>query len=91
MLLYAVLPQVASRFVGFCLYQLYRAGTGNFPEQLRVGDVSREQDTWATRLGGVGLAARAVAFGLIGLFLIQAARQHNAAQAGGLDEARGLP
>ena len=33
------------------------------------------------------LAARGVVFGLIGLFLIQAALQHNPEQAGGLDEA----
>ena len=73
--------------IGFFLYQLYGALTGTFPEQLRVGDLSGEEDTWAMRLGGFGLAARGVVFGLIGLFLIQAALQHNPDQVGGLDEA----
>jgi len=73
--------------ISFFLYQVYGAVTGKFPEQLRVGDLSGEGETWATRLGGFGLAARGVVFGLIGLFLIQAALQHNPDQVGGLDEA----
>jgi len=75
--------------ISFFLYQVYGAVTGTFPEQLRMGDLSSEGDTWATRLGGFGLAARGVVFGLSGLFLIQAALQHKADQAGGLDEALG--
>ena len=73
--------------IGFCLYQLYQAVTGNFPEQLTLGDLSGEEGKWAQRVGAFGLAARSVVFGLVGLFLIQAALKYDPAQSGGLDGA----
>lgn len=42
---------------------------------------------WVDRAGRVGLAARAVVFGLIGVFLIRAALQSNPSQARGLEGA----
>ena len=71
----------------FCLYRIYRAATGDLSEKLRAGELSGEEAVLAKRLGSFGLAARSLVYGLMGIFLVQAAMRHDAAQAGGLDEA----
>jgi Domain of Unknown Function (DUF1206) len=49
--------------------------------------MSQAEQTWAVRLGRLGIAARGIVFGIIGLFLIQAAKQSDASQAKGFGEA----
>jgi hypothetical protein len=73
--------------IAFCLYRIYRAATGNLSEKLRAGELSGEEAVWAKRMGSFGLAARSLVYGLMGIFLVQAALRHDATQAGGLDEA----
>lgn len=73
--------------IGAGLHELYRAYSESFREDLKMGQMSQTEREGAARLGKLGLAARGVVFGLTGLFLIQAATQHNAEQAGGLDQA----
>lgn len=68
--------------VGF--YYLYQAITAKFLQQFNLSQMSPDQRTWAKRLGQFGIAARAVVFGIIGLFLIQAARLSDAGQVKGL-------
>lgn len=72
--------------IAFCLYRIWRAATGDLSERLGSSELSANQARWARRLGSFGLAARSLVYGLMGLFLIQAARTYDAAQAGGLDE-----
>jgi hypothetical protein len=69
------------------LYQLYRAYTAKFREELRVDEMDATQIDWVTKIGRAGYAARGIAFGLIGMFLIQAAVHANPSEARGLDGA----
>lgn len=71
--------------IAFFLFQVVQAFRGRFPEQLRTGDLTGKRGQWARRLGTFGLVGYGVVFGLLGLFLILAARHADAGQAGGLD------
>jgi hypothetical protein len=73
--------------IGLGIYQLYKAYTAKFRNKLKLREMSHEEETWAMRTGRCGLAARGIVFGLIGIFLIQAARQYDPNQAIGLDGA----
>jgi hypothetical protein len=73
--------------IGAGLYEIYRAYSEEFQEELKMGAMSHTEREWITRLGKVGLTARGLVFALIGLFLVQAAMRYDAAQAGGLDQA----
>ncbi len=68
-------------------YQLYAAYAAKFREHLKLGQMSRTEDVWATRSGRFGFAARGIVFGIIGSLLVAAARHSNAGEAGGLGEA----
>ena len=71
--------------VGFSyLYEAYKA---KFRRHLKLTQMSQAEQTWAVRLGRLGIAARGIVFGIIGLFLIQAAKQSDASQAKGFGEA----
>jgi hypothetical protein len=63
------------------LYEAYKA---KFQDTLRLNQMSPAEKKWAKRLGQFGIAARGVVFGVIGLFLMQAARQSDASEARGL-------
>ena len=73
--------------IGVGAYQAYRAYTAKFRDTLKLGEMSPSEETWATRAGRVGFAARAVVYAIIGGFLVQAALQADPNQAGGLDKA----
>ncbi|HEY7530950.1 MAG TPA: DUF1206 domain-containing protein [Gemmatimonadota bacterium] len=75
--------------IGVALYQGWRAWTARFRKRLKTGAMSRREETWATRVGRVGLATRAVTFVLIGTFLLRAAEKADPSEAGGLAEALG--
>ena len=70
--------------VGAGLYQFYNAYKADFREKLKTGEMSLREKRWTTHAGRLGYAARGVVFGVIGIFLIQAALQADP------DEARGL-
>jgi hypothetical protein len=70
--------------VGAGLYQLYQAYKADFRDELKLGEMGARAKTWATRSGRLGYAARGVIFGVIGVFLIQAALQTDPDQARGL-------
>lgn len=70
--------------LGVGVSYLYTAFTAKFRERLHLAQMSTAQVKWATRIGRFGIAARGIAFGVIGLLLIQAALQSDA------DEAQGL-
>lgn len=63
---------------------MYRAYTAKFRERFQLLQMSITQIKWATRIGRFGIAARGIAFGIIGLLLIQAAVQSDPGEAKGL-------
>ena len=71
-------------FVSAGLYQFYKVYRADFRDELKLGEMGAREKAWATRSGRLGYAARGVVFGVIGVFLIQAALQTDP------DEARGL-
>jgi hypothetical protein len=75
---------IGAVIVGAGLYQFYAAYKAGFREELKLHEMSGREKTWATRSGRLGYAARGVVFGVIGVFLMQAALQTDP------DKARGL-
>lgn len=67
--------------------QIFRAIGGKFAEQNKTEQMSHDQRATFLLIGRIGQIARAVAFALIGIFLIKTAVQYNAADAVGLDGA----
>ena len=71
--------------IGYALYQLYRAASDKVRKHLALEQADATTATWVVRLGRFGIAARAVVFALMGWFLIRAALNANASEAGGVD------
>jgi len=69
---------------GYGLSQLYQTYKAQFREYLKLGEMSPKEETWITRGGRFGYAARGVVLGLVGLFLIQAAVRFDPSEATGL-------
>ncbi len=74
-------------FIAFAVSQFYKAYTAKFREKLKTNEMDEKTQTFATRSGQAGLSARGVVFGIIGVFLIQAALHSNAGEARGLSGA----
>ena len=74
-------------FFGVALYALYVAYSAKFRDKLKLGEMSSTEETWVTRLGRAGYAARGVVFGIIGWFFVRAALNANPGETGGLDKA----
>jgi uncharacterized membrane protein YidH (DUF202 family) len=70
--------------IGFGFYEFYKAYQAKFRKQLKTHQMSPTEQSWATRVGRLGLAARGVTFIIIGWFLIQASLQAQAKEARGL-------
>lgn len=83
----AAVAAVGLVVLGVGLYQGWLSVTGDFREDLRA--MTPEEHRWVSRLGVAGHAARAVAFGLVGGFLVRAAVRRSAADSVGLDGALG--
>lgn len=78
---------IAAGIAGAALWNLYRGLSQRFLKQLKTGEMSSRARAWTTRVGVVGLLARAVVFGLIAWFFFDAAVDYNANKAQGLDGA----
>lgn len=65
-------------------YELYKAWTVQLGKQLYLGGLDSTARAWAVRVSRFGLAARGVVFAVIGTLLVQAARQHDPADAVGV-------
>ena len=70
--------------IGVGLYQLYAAYKAKFRDELALGRMGEAREVWTTLLGRVGTAARALAIGAAGAFLILAAYQSDPKETRGL-------
>jgi hypothetical protein len=68
----------------FGLRQPYRALSMDMDEPLDLRRMSATAHRWTVRFTRVGMAARGVVFGIVGLFLVIAARRENPAEARGV-------
>jgi hypothetical protein len=73
--------------VGVALYQAYKGITQKFLDDSKTEEMSPGVRKWIARVGTVGHLARAVVFGLIGVFLVKAAIDYDPKTAIGLDGA----
>lgn len=73
--------------IGVGLWNLYRGLSRKFEDKWRTGEMGATERRWGGRAGTVGHVARAVVFGLIGIFVIRAALEYDPKQAIGLDGA----
>ncbi len=67
--------------MGLGFYYFYKAFTGKFRKELKIIEMTHQEEKWVMRSGRMGLSARGVIFTMIGWFLIQAAYQSNANEA----------
>ena len=74
-------------FLGAGAYNGYRSLTKGFRKHLREHEVSPKVHGWVIALGVAGHAARAVVFGLVGLFFLKAAWEYDPSEAKGIDGA----
>jgi hypothetical protein len=80
-----VVALAAAIVVGVGLLQISTAFRRKFNPQFQLAVRTGSARVWIERLGRCGTAARGVVFTLIGVFLLQAAVQHNASRAQGID------
>jgi hypothetical protein len=74
-------------FIGIALYQAYRGISQKFLDDSKTEEMSPGVKRWIGRIGTFGHVARAVVFGLVGIFLIKAAIDYNPNKAVGIDGA----
>ena len=81
--------------IGYAGYQVYRASTDKVKKHLDFAGADPGRAEWIVRLGRIGIAARAVVFALIGVFLVKAGMQSDSSEVGGiaqsLDAVAGAP
>jgi hypothetical protein len=68
-------------------YQLIRGATQTFLDDSKTAQMRPTVKSWFTVLGTVGHLARAIVFGLVGVFLVKAAVDYKANEAIGVDGA----
>jgi hypothetical protein len=78
---------VAAAIGAAALWNLYRGLSGRYKKQLKTGEMSARELRWTTRIAVVGLAARAVVFGIVSWFFFKAAAEYDPSKARGLDGA----
>ena len=82
-----IVGAVGVALIGYSLYQVWRALSKKFVDDLDLDRANGTTRTTLERLGQVGIAARGVATALIGWFVLDAAIQHEPSKANSLDEA----
>lgn len=74
-------------FLAAALFNGYRGVTCNFNKKLKTGEMGEAEEAATTGIGVLGYLARFAVFGLVGLFLVEAAWKFDPKQARGLDGA----
>ena len=82
-----IVGAVGAAFLIAAIWNVIRGVTRKFKKQLNTASMSAGEEKAATLAGVVGLLARGVVFGLIGVFLVRAAWQYDAKEAIGIDGA----
>lgn len=82
-----IVGAVALGIIGYGLYEVYRAWTDKFAEELDAEGRSGSTGTAYLWFGRIGCAARGIAFVLVGGLFGYAAVTHDAEKSGGLDQA----
>jgi hypothetical protein len=75
---------VGAAILGYGLYQFWKGWTADLSDRLALSRMGATARRWAVRAGRLGLAARGVVFGIIGVLLITAAVRADPQQAEGL-------
>jgi hypothetical protein len=75
--------------IGIGVYELYKVVTAKFRQAMMRDKMSDEVEAFIVSFGRVGYTARGIIYGIMGVFLIQAARQYEPQEAGGLGQALG--
>lgn len=70
-------------FIGYGIYQVYRAVTGKFMKHLDVSGDPKTRDL-VENFGRFGIVARAIVFAMIGFLLVRAGQTYDPAKAGGI-------
>ncbi|MBF2004980.1 MAG: DUF1206 domain-containing protein [Chlorogloeopsis fritschii C42_A2020_084] len=78
---------IGALIIGLGFYQFYKAFSNKIRKGLNLSELSTKERNWVMFICRFGAAARGVVFCIIGWFLIQAATQSDASEAGGLDQA----
>jgi hypothetical protein len=78
---------VGLAIIGAGVWNLYRGLTRKFADRWRSGEMSENERRWGARIGFAGHLARALVFGLIGLFVTKAAVEYDPKESIGLDGA----
>ncbi|OON68352.1 hypothetical protein B0919_14485 [Hymenobacter sp. CRA2] len=73
--------------IGIGVYQLVRAYSGSFAKHVNSSQLPTEQQRLVYRVGQLGYTARGIVWGILGYFLVQAARHANASEAQGTEGA----
>ena len=68
-------------FIGYGVYQMYKGLRADVVHRLDLRAMSSARTDWMVRVGRIGVAARGVVLGLIGLFLVVAALQADPGEA----------
>jgi hypothetical protein len=74
-------------FIGIGIYQAYLGLSKKFLKYSKTGQMSRSVLRAFTAIGEIGLVARAIAFALIGIFVLKAAIDYSPKDAVGIDGA----
>ena len=76
---------VGLTLIGIGVGNAYRAISGRYRKHLKEQEIPEHCEWWFPIVAHAGLAARAVAFSLVGAFLVQAAITYDPSKARGLD------
>jgi hypothetical protein len=82
-----IVGAVGLLFIVIALYQTYKAVSRKFLDEDKTEEMGETTKRWLTVCGVIGHLARAVAFGLIGIFILRAAMDYDPSKAVGLDGA----
>ena len=82
-----ILIAVGAIVVAVGAWHIYRAWKVKLGEKMLLDRWGAKMRTWIIRFGRAGYAARGIIFCIIGVYIILAARRHNAGEAKGVGEA----
>lgn len=82
-----IIALIGLGFIAFGISQMVQAYKKAFMKRLKQHNMHNQEQWWGKRVGQLGLSARGVVFGLVGVFFIQTAITANPDKTKGLDGA----